>query len=94
MPVRVAFFIDGANVYRMPFHEPGVRGILSARVPATSRSTGSSSTAAGFHKESTMAERPPDTLNEIGVLKRRHIDIEFTRTRTIMQGASHCDFRF
>jgi L-2-amino-thiazoline-4-carboxylic acid hydrolase len=106
-----------------------------------------------------MAELPPDTLNEIGVLKRREIearilmpvlealgrefgrdkvfavardtvievareqgrqgalgiaevgallscnrdfsliegfnpDIELTRTQTIMQGASHCDFRF
>jgi hypothetical protein len=41
-----------------------------------------------------MAERPPDTLNEIRVLERRDIDIEFTRTQTIMQGASHCDFRF
>ena len=41
-----------------------------------------------------MAERPPDTLNEIGVLKRRDIDIEFTRTQTILQGASPCDFRF
>jgi len=41
-----------------------------------------------------LAERPPDTLNEIGVLKHRDIDIEFTRTRTITQGASHYDFRF
>jgi hypothetical protein len=41
-----------------------------------------------------MAELPPDTLNEIGVLKRRDIDIELTRTQTMMQGASHCDFRF
>ena len=40
-----------------------------------------------------MAERPPDTLNETAVLKRRHIDIEFTRTQTIMQGASHCEPR-
>lgn len=31
-----------------------------------------------------MADLPPDTLNEIGVLKRREI----------MQGASHCDFGF
>jgi uncharacterized LabA/DUF88 family protein len=82
------------RIWKMPFHGAGVRGILSARAPATSRSTGSSSTAAGFHKETVMAELPPDTLNEIGVLKRRDIDIEFTRTQTIMQGASHCDFRF
>jgi hypothetical protein len=41
-----------------------------------------------------MAEVPPDRLNEIGVLKHRDIDIEFTHTQTIMQGASHCDFRF
>jgi hypothetical protein len=94
MPVRVAVFIDGANLYRMPFHEPGVRGILSGKAPATSRSTERSSTAADFHKESSMAERPLDTPNEIGVLERRDIDIEFTRTRTITQGASHYDFRF
>ena len=79
-----------------------------------------------------MSELPPDTLNEIGVLRRREIeartrcryaemyrslgiaevgallscnrdfslvegfnpDIALTRTQTIMQGASHCDFRF
>lgn len=41
-----------------------------------------------------MAQRPPDTLNEIGALKPCDIDIEFTRTPTIMQGPSHCDFRF
>lgn len=41
-----------------------------------------------------MAELPPDTLNEIGVLKRRHIDIELTRTQAIMHGASHCASRF
>ena len=41
-----------------------------------------------------MAELRPDTLNEIRVLKRRDIDIEFTRTQTIIQGASPRDFRF
>ena len=41
-----------------------------------------------------MTELPPDTLNEIGVLKRREIAIEFMRTQTIMRGASHCGFRF
>jgi hypothetical protein len=41
-----------------------------------------------------MAELPPDTLNEIGVLKRRDIDIEFTCTQTIIQGASPRDFRY
>ena len=32
-----------------------------------------------------MSPTPPDNLNEIGVLER---------TRTAMEGASHCDFRF
>ena len=41
-----------------------------------------------------MAGLSPDTLNEIGVLKRRDIDIEFTRTQTLMQSVNHCDFRF
>ncbi len=41
-----------------------------------------------------MAEPPPDTLDEIGVVKRREADIEVTRTRTVIQRASHCDFRF
>ena len=41
-----------------------------------------------------MAGLPPDTLNEIGMLKRCETDIGFTRTQTIMQGASHCAFPF
>jgi len=41
-----------------------------------------------------MAELPPDTLNEIRVLKRRDIDIEFTRTQTIIQCASPRDIRY
>ena len=33
-------------------------------------------------------------LNEIGMLKRGEIDIDFARTRTIIRGESHCDVRF
>jgi hypothetical protein len=43
--------IRPAASWKMPSHEPGVRGILSAKAPGTFRSTWSSLTAAGFHKE-------------------------------------------